>query len=73
MAIHEGLVLKTLDENIRRDPDQWPEFSLKNISITSQTTGEPTSILKAHKGAPLRVEGILEEVDSAYIGLGIVI
>ena len=70
MAVHEGLVLKAVDESIRDDTDQWPEFSIKNVNVTSQATGELISLLGAHKSSPVCVQGTLEEVDPSHFDLG---
>ena len=53
-----------------RNSDEWPTFSLKKISITSQKTGELCSLLAAHKAHPVTVAGKLEKVDSDLLPLG---
>ena len=63
MVLLEGDVLTPLDASIREDTDQWPEFSLANVRIVSQETEEPVSLLAAHGGFRVRVEGVLEEID----------
>lgn len=70
MDLHEGLVLEPLESSVRDDSTQWPEFSLKNIKVLSEATGGFVSLLTAHQGFPIRVEGILEEVDPAHLALG---
>lgn len=59
-----------LEPNQRDDTDQWPEFGLKNTRVITQTTGELVNLLMAHAGLPIRVEGILEEVDATHRHLG---
>lgn len=63
MTLHEGDVLAPLDPSIRGDTDQWPEFALNHVKVFSQATREPLSLLAAHAGCFVVVEGILEEVD----------
>ena len=63
MVLLEGDVLAPLDASIRGNTDQWPEFSLANVRVVSQETGQPVSLLAAHGGFRVRVEGVLEEVD----------
>lgn len=70
MNFREGLVLKPLECNISKDSSQWPEFILKNVNILSEATGGLVSLLAAHQDFPIRVEGILEEVDPAHLALG---
>ena len=70
MAILEEDVLKPRDPSLRNS-DEWPTFNLKNISVTSQVTGELCSLLAAYKGHPVTVLGKLEKVDSDLLPLGI--
>lgn len=63
-------VLKPLDPSVRAgDTDKWPEFSLTHVKVLSQATHEPVSLLAAHGGFLVRVEGYLEEVDAANASL----
>ena len=69
MAVLEEDVLIAKDPDLRNS-DEWPTFSLKKISITSQKTGELCSLLAAHKAHPVTVSGKLEKVDSDLLPLG---
>ena len=69
MAVLEEDVLMAKDPSLRNS-DEWPTFSLKKISITSQKTGELCSLLAAHKAHPVTVSGKLEKVDSDLLPLG---
>jgi len=64
--LSEGDILRPLDPSIRAgDTDKWPEFTLTHVKVFSQATHEPVSLLAAHGGLLVRVEGFLEEVDAA--------
>jgi len=68
--LSEGNVLKPLDPSVwAGDTDKWPEFSLTHVKVLSQATHEPVSLLAAHGGFLVRVEGYLEEVDAANASL----
>ena len=68
--LSEGDVLKPLDPAVRAgNTDKWPEFTLTHVRVLSQATHEPVSLLAAHGGFLVRVEGFLEEVDAANRGL----
>ncbi|KAL9123356.1 MAG: hypothetical protein Q9187_000083 [Circinaria calcarea] len=69
MDLQEGLVLEPLERSICDDSTQWPEFSLKNVRVLSEATGGFVSLLAAHQAFSVRVEGILEEIDPAYLAL----
>ena len=62
--LSEGDFLKPLDPAIQEDTDAWPEFVLKDVNIISQEIKEPVSLLAAHGDFLVRVEGVLEEIDS---------
>ena len=70
MAVLEEDLLYPKDPSLGNS-DEWPTFSLKKISITSQKTGELCSLLAAHKAHPVTVSGKLEKLDSDLIPLGI--
>lgn len=70
MDLREGLVLKPLEPNAHEDSTHWPEFSLKDVKVLSEATEGCVSLLAAHQDFPIRVEGILEEVDPAHLELG---
>ena len=62
--------IQPLAPGLREATDLWPEFSLRDVRITSQLSGKPISLLSAHVNNPVQVEGILEEVDPAHEHLG---
>ena len=68
MAVSEEDVLKPKNPSLRNS-DEWPTFNLKRINVTSSLTGEPCSLLAAHKGHPVTVLGKLEKVDSDLLPL----
>jgi hypothetical protein len=65
----EGDALVLLDAKLRADPDSWPEFTLNQVKVISQATGELVSLLTAHAAAEVRVEGVLEEVGEDKVKL----
>lgn len=69
LAILEENVIQPLGPSAKDDQSQWPEFTLKNVKVTSPT-GTLVSLLSAHDNAPLRVEGTLDTVDRDYAHLG---
>ncbi|KAG8530350.1 uncharacterized protein KY384_004852 [Bacidia gigantensis] len=62
MPLQEDAVLQPKDIGLKCS-DDWPTFYLTKANITSVATGEPVSLLSAHKGNPVKVSGRLEEVD----------
>ena len=72
MLVREDAVLEPKDPSIE-NCDDWPTYSLRKIKITSHVTGEPVSLLKAHKDHPVKVVGYLEPIDSEQSHLGIAI
>lgn len=62
MLVHEECVLEPHEASLQ-NPDDWPTFNLERITVVSQKTGEKTSLLSAHTANPVRVTGILEEID----------
>ena len=71
MPIPEDVVLEPKDPSIK-DWDDWPTYSLRKIKVSSQQTGEPVSLLRAHKDHPVNVIGHLEPVDSEQSHLGVI-
>jgi len=61
MALQELDILKRLEPSIKNDSDRWPEFVLEDCEVTSQDTGQPTSLLLARTGAKLRLQGVLSD------------
>ena len=70
MVLYETDVITRLDASIRSDTDEWPEFALNQVRVTAQGTGDPVSLLAAHGGFFVTVEGVLEEIDKHYVHLG---
>ena len=70
MLIPEVKVLCPKDSAIQGDSDSWPEFGLTKVKITSKETGDLVSLLAAHKNYPVKVEGVLDEVDRDQLHLG---
>ena len=69
MVVHEESILqakKASDQN----PDDWPQFNLKQAKVTSLKTGEIVSLLSAHADNPLSVVGKLDTVDDDLSHLG---
>ena len=62
--VHESEILKKLDPTIKDDEDQWPQFPLRDVVITSQNTGREISLLQAHKKGKVRVAGTLHDQDA---------
>ena len=69
VSTRETDLLKALSPAQQADPDDWPQFSLKNVKVTSQSTGERVSLLDAHQGFPVRVEGTLDDILSEHTTL----
>lgn len=65
MSVPESHVLKPRDPKILRS-DDWPDFSIAKVNVVSQSTGQPVSLLSAHKDNPVKVTGRLEEVEDRY-------
>jgi hypothetical protein len=63
MPISELDVLEPKDPSIR-NWDDWPTYVLRKTNIISQKTGEPTSLLKAHRDHAVKITGYLETIDS---------
>ena len=53
-----------------QNPDDWPQFELKNVVITSNKTGQNVSLLSAHQDNPLKVTGKLQVVEDHLSHLG---
>lgn len=51
-------------------PDDWAEFKIKKVTVTSQKTGAIVSLLSAHQNNPVKVCGKLEAVDEDLRHLG---
>lgn len=63
MTIPEETVLEFKDPSIK-DWDDWPTYSLRKVKVFSQKTGEPASLLTAHKDHSVRVLGQLDTIDA---------
>jgi len=69
MSVLEDNVLqprKAADVN----PDNWAQFNINNIKVTSQKTGGNVSLLSAHQNNPVKVSGKLERIESVLLHLG---
>ena len=69
MNLREEDVLQPRKSN-DLNSDDWPEFKLKQVKITSYETGQDVSLLSAHHGNPIKVSGKLDTVDSHLMHLG---
>ncbi|KAL9131829.1 MAG: hypothetical protein Q9217_000356 [Psora testacea] len=68
MRVSENHVLQPRDSSCQSS-DNWPQFALNQVKVISQRTGDPISLLSAHKGNPVKVTGQLEEVDDDQVCL----
>lgn len=71
MGVAEGEILRPLSASIHDDSDLWPEFALKNVTVVAQSSQTAVSLLSAHPGFRVRVEGELEEIDDERLKLGL--
>lgn len=62
MAVPEASVLWARDPSIA-DSDDWPVYSLRQVNVLSELTGETVSLFTANGAHPLRVVGYLEKID----------
>lgn len=62
MAVSEASVLWAKDPSIA-DSDDWPVYSLREVNVFSEFTGETVSLFTANGDHPVRVIGYLEKVD----------
>lgn len=62
MAVSEASVLWARDPSIT-DSDDWPVYSLRQVNVLSELTGETVSLFTANGDRPLRVVGYLEKID----------
>lgn len=62
MAVSEASVLWAKDPSIV-DSDDWPVYSLRQVNVLSELTGETVSLFTANGYHPLRVIGYLEKID----------
>lgn len=69
MAVSEALVLWPRDPSIV-DSDDWPVYSLRQVNVLSQLTGETVSLFTANGNHPLRVVGYLEKTDKTLSRFG---
>ena len=65
MPVPETDLLYARDPSLRSS-DEWPAFSLTKARVVSQQTGQPVSLLSAHKASPVVLTGRLEEVNDEY-------
>lgn len=63
MTVSEEAVLEFKDPSIK-DWDDWPTYTLRKVKVFSQKTGEPGSLLTAHKDHRVRVLGQLDTIDA---------
>lgn len=69
MSVREEIVLqprKAADVN----PDNWPQFNIRKVKVTSQKTGGIVGLLSAHQNNPVKVSGRLESIDEKLSYLG---
>jgi hypothetical protein len=52
------------------NPDNWAQFNIDRVKVTSQKTGGNISLLSAHQHNPVKVSGKLERVENDLIHLG---
>lgn len=69
MAVSEASVLWARDPSIA-DSDDWPVYSLRQVSVHSELTGENVSLFTANGNHPLRVVGYLEKIDRTLSRFG---
>lgn len=69
MAVSEASVLWPRDPSIT-DSDDWPVYSLRQVNVLSELTGETVSLFTANEDHPLRVVGYLEKVDRTLSRFG---
>ena len=72
MGLREESVLQPLKDS-DKNPDDWPEFNLNHIEVTSADSGQKVSLLSAHQHNPLKVSGRLGSIDHDLVHLGIVV
>lgn len=51
--------------------DRWPCFTLKSVSVFSESTKELVSLFSGHKNHALTVAGYLQEIPEGHAHLGI--
>lgn len=69
MAVSEASVLWAKDPFII-DSDNWPVYSLREVNVLSELTGETVSLLTANGDHPICVIGYLEKIDKALSRFG---
>lgn len=69
MAVSEASVLWAKDPSIA-DSDDWPVYSLREVNVLSELTGETVSLFTANGDHPLRVIGYLEKIDKTLSRFG---
>ena len=69
MGVREESILQPLKAS-DMNPDDWPEFNLNQIEVTSPRSGQKVSLLSAHQHNPLKVSGRLGPIDDDLIHLG---
>lgn len=69
MAVSEASVLWARDPSIA-DSDDWPVYSLRQVNVLSELTGENVSLFAANGNHPLRVVGYLEKIDRTLSRFG---
>lgn len=67
--IVEEAALQIVDSGI--PVDRWPCFTLKDVSVLSESTRELVSLFSGHKYHPVSVVGCLQEIPEAHAHLGI--
>ena len=61
MAIPEEQILKPKSPKIK-DTNAWPEFTLRQIKVTTHKSDDIVSLFRAHEGRPVTVTGKLDPV-----------
>ena len=69
MTVREESVLRPRKASIK-DPNEWPQYDLKLVTITSLKTGNNASLLSASQENPLNVCGKLSPIDDNLNHLG---
>ncbi len=69
MFVREETVLQPRKAS-NQNPDNWPQFNFKQVTITSLKTGQDASLLSAHQHNPLKVTGRVEAIDDDLMHLG---
>lgn len=64
MSISESDVLRPREPTLPED--DWPEFTLRDVSVVYGESGKPASLLAAYADCPLTVRGRLEAPERSH-------